>query len=182
MYFRDLKCVLGQELMPEAALLRLPIRIGSRDPETAIVRPVSKRLEQRGLARTDGWQVWTEGEGEVRGVELALILAQPTRAGLLAVADALRLAPIGSSVRFRDGGDPVVFGGCEAVEVSLPPVDPANSRIAARCSEVLGRKGQVRGWSVGQSSTKLYVYGPEAEAIVSDLRPVLGDVPIRPRS
>jgi hypothetical protein len=168
--------------MPEAALLRLPILIGTRNPETAIVRPVARRLEKRGLANLTGWQVWTRGEGEVCGVELSLGLAQPTRSGLAAVADALKLAPVGSSIRFRDGGEPLVFGGAEAVEVQLPRIDPVASKIAARCSEALGRKGHLRGWSVGGKATKLYVYGPEAEAIVSDLKPVLGDVPMRPRA
>ena len=181
MYFRDLTCDEGHELMPDAALLRLPIRIGTRDPEAAIIRPVARRLDSRGLAKLTGWQVWTTGEGEVRGVELSLSLAQPTRAGLVAVARALKLAPVGSSVRFRDGGEPVVFGGAEAVEVSLPPVDPAKDRLAARCAAALGRRGHLRGWSTGSSSTKLYIYGAQADAIVSGLRPVLGEVPMRTR-
>jgi len=180
MYFRDLTPHDDAALMPAAALLRLPIRIGSRNPETALVRPISKRLMARDVASVTSWQVWTRGEGEVLGVELAIELSQPTRAGLADVAKALKSAPLGSSVRFRAGGEPLVFGGSEAVEVDLSDMAISQKEAAARCAEALGPAGQVRGWSVGAGRKKLYIYGPQARNIVSSITPVFGEVPTRP--
>lgn len=180
MYFRDMKCEAGQALMSEVAILRLPLRIGGRDPGEAVAGPVSRRLEKRGLAQVSSWRVWTEGEGHVRGIEFTLTLAQPTRPGLLAVADALRQAPAGSSVRFSAGGDPVVFGGSEAVEVTLPRSDHDTRGLAEKCARSLGRRGTVRGWSSDATATRLFIYGPEASAIVSGIQTAIGDVPMRP--
>lgn len=180
MFFRDLKPASDTALVPGSAILRLPIRIGSRDPETAIIRPVKKRLERHDAAKVVSWRIWTRGEGEVRGVELKLELTQPTRAGLVQVAESLRSAPLGSSVRFCSGGEPLVFGGSVAIEVDLPPIDPATSQMATRCADALGPAGRIRGWQIGAHATRLYIYGPEARAIVSRIQPVIGDCDSRP--
>jgi hypothetical protein len=176
MFFRDLR------MKPDAALdvapadVHLPVRLGHRDADKLFSEPLGQQMAALGLGRVLSCASRARATGEVIGVDLRLGLTDPSKAGLLAIAEILeRLsAPLGSSIRLVSGtGTPLVFGRAEGIEVSVgsdtAPDGDARRELAQVCRGAIERLGVNRGWIESGGRTRLYFYGEDAKAMKAEL-------------
>ena len=74
-------------------------------------------------------------------------------------------APCGSSIRLTDGGEPIVFGVSEGLELSIgaeaAPDADARRSVAHTLSTALKEDGVFRGWVQRGSETVFYFYGED---------------------
>lgn len=169
---------------------RLPESIMPLDRADRYEDPLDDALSPRNLGEVIGGGSQLTGEKEIEFVDIDLELANLDEA-VDVVKQVLEEAgaPVGSELRFeRDGRDVVIpFGRYEGLAiyldgVSLPDEVYQNSDInelADRISEqITPLGGLIRGSWAGPTETSIYIYGPSAEAVFTQLEPLLCSYPL----
>jgi len=165
MFFRDLKPKPGVALAVTLARVHLPVRLGHRLAEKVFAEPLKRQLAAAGLGTVTECRSQETAPGEVNGVELYLGLTDAARPALRTVAGMLEIlhAPHGSSIRLCDGGEPVVFGVTEGLELSVQQHATANAEARRELVVVCGAEmrdfATNRGWATRDDRTVFYFYG-----------------------
>ena len=175
MFFRDLKMKGGASFEVVLAEARLPVRLGHRDAKIVFGEPLNRQLAATGLGAVTDVRVHEEAPEDVCSVTLFLGLRDPSRSGLKTIANMLEHlhAPLGSSLRLSFGGDPVVFGVTEGLELSVANTEApdAGSRrdLARACSDAMKGFAISRGWARRADRTIFYFYGESFQRMHASL-------------
>lgn len=167
MFFRDLKPKTDVTLDVALARVHLPVRLGHRDARKSFAEPLARQLAAAGLGVVTECTAHGSAPADVFGVDLHLGLTRADRATLETVARMLEhlAAPCGSSIRLAEGGQPLVFGASEGLELSLEadaaPTAEARRGIARTCADALREDGVFRGWVERGGKTVFFFYGQD---------------------
>ncbi|MGI9391834.1 MAG: hypothetical protein ACR2O1_17405 [Boseongicola sp.] len=184
MFFRDLKMKSGTSFEVVLAEARLPVRLGHRDAKMVFGDPMARQLAATGLGAVTDVRAHEEAPDDVFGVTLFLGLRDSSRDGLKAVSKMLEHlhAPLGSSLRLSLGGEPMVFGATEGLELSVANTDTpdAGSRrqLAQACTEAMKGFAISRGWAKRADRTIFYFYGESFQRMQTSLAQLLDADPI----
>ena len=165
MLFRDLRMKGGTSFEVVLAEARLPVRLGHRDARMVFGGPLNRQLAATGMGAVTDVRAQEEAPDDVSAVTLFLGLRDPSQSGLKTIANMLEHlhAPLGSSLRLSIGGEPMVFGVTEGLELSVASTQApdAGSRrhLAQACSEAMKGFAISRGWARRADRTKFYFYG-----------------------
>lgn len=164
MFFRDLKPKQNVQLEVTLARVHLPVRLGHRDAQKSFAEPLARQLAAAGLGVVTQCAARETAPADIFGVDLFLGLTDGSRSGLETVARMLEhlQAPCGSSIRLTEGGQPVVFGVSEGLELALSsdlaPDGDTRRDVARTCSTALQDEAVFRGWAERGSETVFYFY------------------------
>lgn len=165
MFFRAVRPKRDAAIAVTLAHVHLPVRLGHRDARAVFARPLAERMAVLASGTVCACDTREAAPGDIVGVDLHVGLRDPSRAGLAGVARLLEAlsAPLGSSIRLADGGEPLLFGSAEGLEVAVETArapDPESRRAIARaCAEALKGAAVFRGWALRPHGTVLYFYG-----------------------
>ena len=183
MFFRDLKLKGGSSFEVVLAEARLPVRLGHRDAKVVFGDPLARQLAVAGLGAVTDVRAHQKAPDDISGVTLFLGLRDPSHGGLKTVTNMLENlhAPLGSSLRFSFGGDPVVFGVTEGLELSVASVEApdAGSRrhLARTCTKAMDGFAISRGWTQRADRTIFYFYGESFQRMHASLSRLLNADP-----
>lgn len=167
MFFRNLTPKKNVSLRVTLVRVHMPVRLGHRDAEKAFAVPLARKLAAVGLGVVTGCSALESAPADVFGVDLHLGLTDASREKLELVARMLEglAAPCGSSIRLADGGEPIVFGVSEGLEVSIDagvaPDPESRKNVAETFANALKNEGIFRGWVQRGSDTVFYFYGED---------------------
>jgi len=184
MFFRDLKLKGGTSFEVVLAETRLPVRLGHRDARVVFGDPLARQLTVASLGAVTDVRAHEEAPDDVCGVTLYLGLRDPSQSGLKTVANMLEHldAPLGSSLRLSFGGEPLVFGVTEGLELSVAsenaPDAGSRRHLARACAEALDGFAISRGWARRADRTKFYFYGESFQRMHASLAHLLNADPI----
>jgi hypothetical protein len=170
MFFRDLK-LKPTTIEVTLAEARLPVRMGHRDASKVFGEPLNRQLAATAMGTLTKVRAHEAGPDDICGVTLYLGLRNASREGLESVANMLDYlhAPYGSSLRRAEGGDPVLFGVAEGLEISvdstLAPDAQARRDLAMTCSEAMKGIAINRGWIRRADKTVFYFYGENVRSM-----------------
>lgn len=175
MFFRDL--VLKSDVKLDVALAeaRLPVRLGHRDATSVFGDPLSRQLAAASLGAVTQVRAHEAAPSDVCGVTLHLGLRDASRPGLETVARMLEHlhAPLGSSIRLSDGGQPLMFGVTEGLEIEVDtahtPDASARRDLAMSCASAMKGFAISRGWTRRADKTLFYFYGESFQKMQSSL-------------
>lgn len=183
MFFRDLK-LKPTQIDVTLGEVRLPVRLGHRDASKVFAEPLNRQLAASAMGTVTKISVHEAAPDEVCGVTLYVGLRDASRSGLESVARMLEFlhAPYGSSIRRSDGGEPVMFGAAEGLEISvdstLAPDAPTRRDIAKTCSEAMKGLAINRGWIKRADRTVFYFYGDNVRSMQERLRDTFSSHPV----
>ncbi len=183
MFFRNLTAKKDVSLEVTLAQVHLPVRLGHRDAEKAFATPLARQLAVAGLGVITGCRALESAPADIFGVDLCLGLTDASREKLMDVARMLEhlSAPYGSSIRLADGGEPIVFGVSEGLELriesALAPDAEARRSAAQTFSTALKDEGVFRGWVERGAETVFYFYGEDFGRMRARLNDVLNSHP-----
>ena len=90
-------------------------------------------------------------------------------------------APAGSSIRLTVGGDPLIFGASEGLELSIASGDAkdaaARRDLAKMCSTAMKDFAINRGWTKRAERTIFYFYGDSFQRMQTTLTRLIEDHP-----
>lgn len=183
MFFRDLKL---KPTTIDVTLVeaRLPIRMGHRDAAKVFGEPLNRQLAATAMGTLTRVRAHEAGPDDICGVTLYLGLRNASRDGLESVANMLEFlhAPYGSSIRRAEGGEPVMFGSAEGLEISidsvLAPHAPARRDLARTCADAMKGLAINRGWTKRADKTVFYFYGESVRSMQDRLRDAFETHPI----
>ena len=184
MFFRDLQLKGGTSFEVVLAEARLPVRLGHRDAKIVFGDPLTRQLAATCMGALTDVRADEEAPDDVRGVTLFLGLRDPSRTGLRTVATMLEHlhAPLGSSLRLSHGGEPLLFGVTEGLELSVANTETpdAGSRrhLARACTEAMKGFAISRGWARRADRTIFYFYGESFQRMHASLSRLLNADPI----
>ena len=184
MFFRNLKMKGGASFEVVLAEARLPVRLGHRDAKIVFGEPLNRQLAATGMGAVTDVRAREEAPEDVCSVTLFLGLRDPTRSGLMTVANMLEHlhAPLGSSLRLSHGGEPVVFGIAEGLELSIAntqaPDAGSRRHLAQACSDAMKGFAISRGWARRADRTIFYFYGESFQRMHASLSRLLEADPI----
>lgn len=167
MFFRDLRPKTDVTLTVTLVRVHLPVRLGHRDAEASFAEPLARRLAAAGLGVVTGCAAFENAPADVSGIDLHLGMTDASKPKLELVARILEdlQAPFGSSIRLAEGGQPIVFGVTEGLELSLSsehaPDSDSRRRLAKACATALENEGVFRGWVQRGGSTVFFFYGAD---------------------
>lgn len=179
MFFRNLTPKKDVSLSVTLVRVHMPVRLGHRDAEKAFAVPLARKLAAVGLGVVTGCSALESAPSDIFGVDLHLGLTDASRAKLEFVARLLEdlSAPCGSSIRLADGGEPIVFGVSEGLELTLDAglaPDPATrSSVAKTFAKALENEGVFRGWVQRGGDMVFYFYGQDFARMRARLDKVL---------
>ncbi|QMU57732.1 MAG: hypothetical protein GKR98_05670 [Boseongicola sp.] len=179
MFFRDLIVKKNVTLHVTPAEVRLPVRMGHRDAKKVFGEPLSRQMVATSLGGVTSVRAHESAPGDICGVTLYLGLRDASQAGLKTVAEYLEHlhAPLGSSIRLSDGGQPMVFGATEGLELSVPTAlapDADHRRVvASACSKAIDGVCVNRGWAQRADRTIFYFYGDSFQRMKTGLAVML---------
>lgn len=183
MFFRDLK--LKQTTIDVTFVeARLPIRMGHRDASKVFAEPLNRQLAATAMGTLTKVRAHEAGPDDICGVTLYLGLRDASREGLTNVAHMLEFlhAPYGSSIRRADGGEPILFGIAEGLEISvdsaLAPDAPSRRDLAKTCSDAMKGLAINRGWIKRADQTVFYFYGENVRSMQDRLRDAFESHPV----
>ncbi len=183
MFFRDLAMKSGATKNVSLAEVRLPVRLGHRDANTAFGEPFSRQLAAAGLGSVTEVKPHEASPSEICGITIYLALTDTSKTALNSIARMLEHlhAPAGSSVRLTVGGDPVVFGQSECLELSIDSekAADADSRrdLARTCASAMKDFAVSRGWTNRAGRTIFYFYGDSFQRMQSRLDRLMEENP-----
>ncbi len=183
MFFRDLKLKGGTSFEVVLAEARLPVRLGHRDASFVFGDPLARQLAVAGLGAVTDVRAHEKAPEDVCGVTLYLGLRDASQRGLKTVANMLEQldAPLGSSLRLSHGGEPMVFGVTEGLEISVASAETpdAGSRrhFARACAEAMEGFAISRGWARRKDRTIFYFYGESFQRMHASLSRLLNADP-----
>ena len=183
MFFRDLKPKKDVSLEVTLVRVHLPVRLGHRDAENAFATPLARQLAAAGLGVVTGCSAFESAPADVFGVDLHLGLRNASKENLMTVVRMLEhlAAPCGSSIRLADGGEPIVFGVSEGLELSIAsevtPNAEARRTVAKTFSTALKNDGVFRGWVQRGAETVFFFYGEDFAKMRARLDEVLTSHP-----
>lgn len=184
MQFRDLKMKGGTSFEVVLAEARLPVRLGHRDAKMVFGDPMARQLAATGMGAVTEVRAHEEAPDDVSGVTLFLGLRDTSRSGLQTVAHMLEHlhAPLGSSLRLSFGGDPMIFGTTEGLELSVAnaetPDAGARKQLAQACVEAMKGFAISRGWAKRADRTIFYFYGESFQRMRASLTTLIDADPI----
>ena len=184
MFFRALKPKTDVTLKVSLVHIHLPVRLGHRDATAAFAEPLSRQLMAAGLGTVIDCSERPAAKAEIAGVDLTLGMTQASIEDRKTVARMLEHlhAPYGSSIRLADGGQPLVFGAAEGMELSvesrLAPDADSRRDVAKSCAKALKGHGISRGWSRRDNRTVFYFYGESFDSMQKRLRDTLASHPL----
>ena len=167
MFFRNLTPKQNVSLEVTLVRVHMPVRLGHRDAEKAFAVPLARQLAAAGLGVVTGCSAFESAPADIFGVDLHLGMTCASREKMQIVARMLEHlnAPCGSSIRLTDGGEPIVFGVSEGLELSIgaeaAPDADARRSVAHTLSTALKEDGVFRGWVQRGSETVFYFYGED---------------------
>lgn len=179
MFFRNLTPKKNVELEVTLVRVHMPVRLGHRDAEKAFAVPLARQLAAAGLGVVTGYNAHESAPADVFGVDLHLGMTDASREKLNIVARMLEhlSAPYGSSIRLAEGGEPIVFGVSEGLELSvendIAPTPEARRSVAQTFSTALKDEGVFRGWVQRGTQTIFYFYGEDVAKMRARLDKVL---------
>ena len=183
MFFRNLTPKKDVSLSVTLVRVHMPVRLGHRDAEKAFAAPLARKLAATGLGVVTSCSALESAPADVFGVDLHLGLTDASREKLEFVAKLLEglAAPCGSSIRLVEGGEPVVFGVSEGLEVMIDAhvtPDPESRRsMATTFANALENEGVFRGWVQRGSDMVFYFYGEDFARMRERLDKVLSTHP-----
>ncbi len=183
MFFRDLKPKRDVSLHVALARVHLPVRLGHRDAENSFATPLARQLAAAGLGVVSGCTAHESAPADVFGVDLHVGLTNTSRESLMTVARMLEYlsAPCGSSIRLIDGGEPIVFGVSEGLELTVPneatPDADTRRSVAQVCTSALKDDGVFRGWVQRGERTVFFFYGEDFSRMRARLSEALSGNP-----
>lgn len=183
MFFRDLK-MKPTTIDVTFVEARLPVRMGHRDASTVFGEPLNRQLAATAMGTLTKVRAHEAGPDDICGVTLYLGLRNASREGLESVANMLDFlhAPYGSSLRRADGGEPVLFGVAEGLEISvdsvLTPDGPGRRDFAKTCSEAMKGLAINRGWIRRADKTVFYFYGESMRSMQDRLNEAFETHPV----
>ena len=164
--------------------VHMPVRLGHRDAEKAFAVPLARQLAVAGLGVVTSCSAFENAPADILGVDLNLGMTDASRDKMQIVARMLEhlKAPCGSSIRLSDGGEPIVFGVSEGLELSIgaeaAPDADARRTVAQTLSTALNKEdGVFRGWVQRGSETIFYFYGEDFARMRARLDEVLAANP-----
>ncbi len=183
MFFRDLK-LKPTTIDVTFVEARLPVRMGHRDASKVFGVPLNRQLAASAMGTLTKVRTHEAGPDDICGVTLYLGLRNASRDGLESVAHMLDFlhAPYGSSIRRADGGEPVLFGVAEGLEISidsaLAPDAPARRDLARTCSQAMKGLAINRGWIKRADRTVFYFYGESVRSMQDRLSEAFDTHPV----
>lgn len=183
MFFRDLK---PKQTTIDVTLAeaRLPVRMGHRDATKVFGEPLSRQLAAAALGTVTKVRAHESAPDDVCGVTLYLGLRNTSRDAMQTVASMLNHlhAPYGSSIRRADGGEPLMFGVAEGMELaiasSIAPDGVARRDLAQTCAEAMKGLAINRGWAKRQDQTVFYFYGSSFLKMQDSIGSLLSEHPL----
>ncbi len=167
MFFRDLTPKKDVSLEVSLVRVHLPVRLGHRDAEKSFAVPLARQLAAAGLGVVTGCSAFESAPADIFGVDLHLGITNASRENLMVIVRMLEhlAAPCGSSIRLVEGGEPIVFGVSEGLELSIDseitPNAEARRNVAQTFSTALKNEGIFRGWVQRGTDTVFYFYGED---------------------
>ncbi|MBT8459175.1 MAG: hypothetical protein KJN60_05875 [Boseongicola sp.] len=183
MFFRDLK-MKPTTIDVTFVEARLPVHMGHRDASTVFGEPLNRQLAATAMGTLTKVRAHEAGPDDICGVTLYLGLRDASRESLERVGRMLDFlhAPYGSSIRRADGGEPVMFGVAEGLEISvdsaLAPDGAGRRDFAKMCSEAMKGLAINRGWTRRADKTVFYFYGESVRSMQDRLTDALEANPI----
>ena len=183
MFFRNLTPKKDVSLQVTLVQVHLPVRLGHRDAEKAFAGPLARQLAAAGLGVVTGCSAFESAPADIFGVDLSLGMTNTSRENLMVVVRMLEhlSAPYGSSIRLVEGGEPIVFGVSEGLELSiessLTPDADARRSVAQTFSTALKDEGVFRGWVERGANTVFFFYGEDFGRMRARLDEVLSTHP-----
>ena len=183
MFFRDLVLKPGTTQDIRLAEVRLPVRLGHRDADEAFGQPLIRQLAAAGLGTVTKVKAHEAGPGDICGVTIYLALNDTRRASLETIARMLEHlhAPAGSSIRLSVGGEPIVFGVSEGLELSIEDARAkdaeARKTLARTCAIAMKGFAISRGWSRRSGRTVFYFYGESFQEMQASLTKLIEENP-----
>ncbi|MDD9923535.1 MAG: hypothetical protein OXQ92_14855 [Boseongicola sp.] len=165
MFFRDLQMKKGVQLDVSMAEVRLPVRLGHRDAQATFAEPLSQQLAAASLGMVSEIKAHETAPSDICGITMYLAMTDVSRRSLETVGGMLTQlhAPIGSSIRTSIGGEPVLFGGAEGLELSVDtavtPDAICRKELAKSCALAMKDFAISRGWARRADRTLFYFYG-----------------------
>ena len=183
MFFRNLTPKRNVSIEVTLVQVHMPVRLGHRDAEKAFAVPLARQLAAAGLGVVTSCSAFENAPADILGVDLHLGMTDASRDKMQVVARMLEhlKAPHGSSIRLAEGGEPIVFGVSEGLELTIgadaAPDADARRTVAQTLSSALKEEGVFRGWVQRGSETVFYFYGEDFARMRERLDEVLAANP-----
>ncbi len=183
MFFRDLamKSRVTQDV--SLAEVRLPVRLGHRDANKAFGEPFTRQLAAAGLGTVTKVKAHEAAPSEICGITIYLALTETSKPALNTIARMLEHlhAPAGSSIRLTVGGEPIVFGQAEGLELSIEDekARDADARrdLARTCASAMKDFAVSRGWTKRAGRTVFYFYGESFQRMQASVSRLIEENP-----
>jgi len=183
MFFRDLAMKSNVTKDVSLAEVRLPVRLGHRDANTAFGEPFARQLAAAGLGTVTQVKAHEASPSEICGITMYLALTDTSKTAFNSIARMLEHlhAPAGSSVRLTVGGDPLVFGQAECLELSIDDEKASNADarrdLARTCASAMKDFAVSRGWSKRAGRTVFYFYGESFQRMQNSVTRLIEENP-----
>ncbi len=183
MFFRDLVLKPGASQNVSLAEVRLPVRLGHRDADDAFGQPLARQLAAAGLGTVTQVKPHEAAPSDICGITMFLALTDTRRETLETVGQMLEHlhAPAGSSIRLTVGGEPLLFGVAEGLELSVASENArdasARRDLAKLCASAMKDFAINRGWTKRAERTVFYFYGESFHRMQATLSRLIEDNP-----